>query len=156
MSHRILVALDFSKLGKDVAAYSYDMCTKLGGKLTFLHVIPEPEGVFIRYSAPIPATLDATMAELKETAERKLRVYTDDFCSQYPNGGAPGCDVHVLIGDPAQSIIEFAKKNSIDMIILGFKGHSAIDEFLVGSTASKVARHAPCSVLIYRPDKEAE
>lgn len=152
MSYKILVALDLSKLSKDVAAYASELALKLGAETAFLHVIPEPENVLRGYSVPIPATFGATMKEVRQTAERKLRVYTEDFCAKHPEG-APKCDINVEIGNPAQCIVEFAKNNSFDMIILGFVGHTAIDEFLVGSTASKVARYAPCSVLIYRPDK---
>jgi len=42
----------------------------------------------------------------------------------------------------------------MDLIGLGYKGHSALENIIVGSTASKVARYAPCSVLIYRPGHE--
>ena len=47
----------------------------------------------------------------------------------------------------------YAKENGYDLIILGYRGYSAIEALLVGSTANKVTRYAPCSVLIYRPDR---
>ena len=50
-------------------------------------------------------------------------------------------------------ILKYAKEKSVDLIVVGYKSYSAIEQLLVGSTASKVARYAPCSVLIYRPKK---
>ena len=152
MVNKILVALDFSKLGKEVAAYGFEIAGKLGGDATFMHVIPEPEPLFRSYAVSIPAALAASMIEIKAASERKLRVYIEDFCGK---GGKadPACNVLVEVGDPAKCVMKAAKEGGFDMIVLGYRGHTPIDEFLVGSTVSKVARYAPCSVLIYRPEE---
>lgn len=59
--------------------------------------------------------------------------------------------IEVLEGaSPADSIIQYADKHGIDLIVVGHKGRSAIERFLVGSVANKVVTHAPCSVLVVR------
>lgn len=150
---KILVALDFSKLGKEVAAYGYELGKVFGADLTFFHVIPEPNIVLRSYSPGIPLIIDSDMAKLKETAEKNLHLYVDDACAR-DKAGAPACEVKVEIGDTSQCIIEYAKSGTYDMILLGYRGHSMIDRLLVGSTAAKVTNYAPCSVLIYRPKDE--
>ncbi len=57
----------------------------------------------------------------------------------------------VAFGHPATEILREAKQADYDLIVLGGKGRSeALSDFLVGSVSSRVAAHAPCSVLIVR------
>jgi nucleotide-binding universal stress UspA family protein len=53
-------------------------------------------------------------------------------------------------GNPAQVIIETAEENAFDLIVIGTRGRHAIERFLFGSTADKVARYAKTPVLLVR------
>jgi len=52
--------------------------------------------------------------------------------------------------DVAQEILDDATRLNSDLIILGDKGKSAIEKFLIGTVTNRVARHAPCSVWVVR------
>jgi len=56
----------------------------------------------------------------------------------------------VEIGDPARTIIEVAKSENYDLIVLGSRGLNPAKKFLLGSVSDKVAGHAQCSVLIVK------
>jgi nucleotide-binding universal stress UspA family protein len=56
----------------------------------------------------------------------------------------------VLIGTPFVEIIRYATDQSIDLIVIGTHGHSALAAMLLGSVAEKVVRKAPCPVLTAR------
>jgi cysteinyl-tRNA synthetase len=56
--------------------------------------------------------------------------------------------------DIDDKMIQRAKEEGVSLIIVGHKGHSTIEHILIGSTTTTIARHAPCSVLIYRPGFE--
>lgn len=56
----------------------------------------------------------------------------------------------LLNGNPKSGIVQFAKENDIDLVILGATGKGAITRVLVGSTSAYVVNHAPCDVLIVR------
>jgi nucleotide-binding universal stress UspA family protein len=57
----------------------------------------------------------------------------------------------VLDGDSeAQVIIDYAKKNSVDLIVIGSKGLSKFKQLLLGSVANVVVGHAPCPVMVIR------
>lgn len=53
-------------------------------------------------------------------------------------------------GDPADQIMEVAKKLDADLIVTGAKGLGAIARFLLGSVSTKLVQHSTCSVLIVR------
>lgn len=48
------------------------------------------------------------------------------------------CEVHVLVGDPAPTILKFAKAKRCDLIVMGSHGRSALKNLFLGSVASKV------------------
>ena len=63
-------------------------------------------------------------------------------------------------GDPSEEIVRAARSINADLIVVGTEDIAGIERFLLGSVATKVAKQAPCSVLIVRrkqrPYKRAE
>jgi nucleotide-binding universal stress UspA family protein len=59
----------------------------------------------------------------------------------------------VLVGAPFVEIIRYARDQSIDLIVIGTHGHSALAAMLLGAVAEKVVRKAPCPVLTVRHPK---
>ncbi len=53
-------------------------------------------------------------------------------------------------GDPADSILDVAEERGADLIVIGNKGLTGAQRFLLGSVPNKISHHAPCSVLIIR------
>ena len=56
-------------------------------------------------------------------------------------------------GDPAQVIADIATEENAQLIIVGDRGLSGVDRFLLGSVSHKISHHAPCSVLIVRDSR---
>jgi nucleotide-binding universal stress UspA family protein len=59
------------------------------------------------------------------------------------------CDSHLLIRglSPGEDIVEFAKENQVDEIIVGVKRRSKVGKLLMGSTAQYIILQAPCPVV---------
>ena len=59
------------------------------------------------------------------------------------------CDTHLLIRglSPGEDIVEFAKENQVDEIIVGVKRRSKVGKLLMGSTAQFIILQAPCPVV---------
>ena len=53
-------------------------------------------------------------------------------------------------GHPAQTIVAVAQEGKFDLVLVGHTGLSGVWAAFLGTTAEKVSRHAPCSVLIVR------
>jgi len=56
----------------------------------------------------------------------------------------------LLIGRPAEEIIDYAEKNDIDLIVMGTLGLTGVKRFLIGSVAENVVRHSKVPVLVVR------
>lgn len=67
---------------------------------------------------------------------------------------AEGDDVEIETvsrqGDPAQVLADVAAEENAQLIVVGDRGLSRVERFLLGSVSHKVSHHAPCSVLIVR------
>jgi nucleotide-binding universal stress UspA family protein len=64
----------------------------------------------------------------------------------------PSIAVHhvMLTGDPATEIVNYAKAQNINLIVMGTHGRTGLERILMGSVAEKVMREAPCSVLVVK------
>jgi nucleotide-binding universal stress UspA family protein len=63
------------------------------------------------------------------------------------------CDTEILFGKPFVEILKFAKEENADLIVMATHGRGAISHLLMGSTAEKVVRKAPCPVLTVKHPK---
>ena len=57
---------------------------------------------------------------------------------------------HVIVGHEVKTIVEFIRAHRFDLLVVGFMGHSAIYERVMGSTCQSLVRLAPCSVLVVK------
>jgi nucleotide-binding universal stress UspA family protein len=57
---------------------------------------------------------------------------------------------HFAEGDPAEEILKAARSLNADVVLVGTHDHVGLEKLLLGSVAAKVAKSAPCPVLIYR------
>jgi nucleotide-binding universal stress UspA family protein len=56
----------------------------------------------------------------------------------------------VKVGDPLRQVVEYARDESMDLIVLGAHGRSGVAHLILGSVAERVVRTAPCPVLTVR------
>jgi nucleotide-binding universal stress UspA family protein len=58
--------------------------------------------------------------------------------------------VHVVLGHPVQKIIEFVEQERFELLVLGYMGHSALYNRLIGSTTDRLVELAACHVLVVK------
>lgn len=138
----VLVSADLTESSERVLEYAIDLASKLGARLTLLHVynLPVynfPDGSFVptaevatQVSEAAQRHLDATVARLK----------------------ARGLDVTGLLrsGPPAPEICRAATDVGADLIVMGTHGRGVIGRALLGSTANSVVRAAPVPIITIR------
>jgi nucleotide-binding universal stress UspA family protein len=137
---KILAALDLSDAAKTVLEKAVAVAKQEGAQLTLLIVAEDFKdiGDYLDAGSVTDKFLDAAkMAAEKAKADAK----------------ALGADVQALVEQgvsPADIIVRQAADMGADLIVMGSRGKTGIDRFLVGSVTAKVVSHAPCSVLVLR------
>ena len=136
---RILVAIDGSDCSDRAFEHAVELAQLAGARLTALAI----EG-------PLPAYA-ATIGEVDEVKREKDRFFSTLANSARIRAEAAGLDVDVDIrpGHAAEVISSVAADGRYDLVVLGHKGHFLRDH-LLGSTADRIAEHAPCPVMIVR------
>jgi len=138
MFARILVAVDGSIFAKKAFESSIFLSKKCNSKLDIVHVIPCEFGGD-----------SATTSELIDELKTKGEVILEE-CKSEAVKNHISVELRVESGDPAQVIIEITNNRNYDLIILGTRGKSVFQEFLLGSVALKVMHHARCPVMVVR------
>lgn len=151
---KVLIAVDFSPVGCDVAEHGYLQALKNGMDATFFHCTPKASVLLMGYAgvgAYVPINYDGEQAKIDDAASARFRQIIEDVYAKHGKPESIKTDLHIAHGDAGEEILRYAKENKYDLIIAGYKSYSTIEHMLVGSTATKIVRYAPCSVLIYRP-----
>jgi universal stress protein A len=139
---KILVPTDFSPASKKAFSYALRLAGEQGSKITLLHVL-EPETPLTL--AGRPAAAGFSEEELADT-KVSLRALADEA-----NGaGVAGAKSIVRSGVATHEIVEVAKELDVDLIVIATHGLTGWKHFAIGSTAERVARAAPCPVLVVR------
>ncbi len=142
MINNILVPRDGSIHAKKAIDYACDLASKYGATVYLMHVIPQSE---------IPEGLDKYMEveRIEQPPEQVLKKIGDGIIeaglTQAKASGAEDVKSSVVIGDAAEKIVEFAKENGVDMIIMGSRGLGGIKSLFLGSVSSKVCHAAECT-----------
>jgi universal stress protein A len=140
---RILVAVDFSEESRSALACAAEMAARFGASLTLVHVV-EPH--FGPPETDAPALADEN-SDAAEYAEAKLEL---SALGEQMLGPCRVVETVVRAGLAFFEITEAAKALGADLIVVGTHGYTGLKRALLGSTAEKVVRHAPCPVLVAR------
>jgi nucleotide-binding universal stress UspA family protein len=57
---------------------------------------------------------------------------------------------HVVVGHPVSSICDIIASGQFDLLVVGYMGHTALYNRLIGSTSDRLVEHAPCAVLVVK------
>lgn len=93
-----------------------------------------------------------TIDEVKEEKELANQHHGKLLEAARARAQEAGIELKTLMraGHPAKTIVQVAKEGKFDLLLVGHTGLSAVWAAFLGTTAEKVSRHAPCSVLIVR------
>jgi nucleotide-binding universal stress UspA family protein len=136
----IMISCDLSDQIDLVFRPAFEFARAFGARLHFVHAIEAP--VETAVVEPTAAPYGEAQERLKnELHQRLLRRISDDGQAR------PDMIATVLPGAAEDIINEYARKNDIDLIVVGVRPHGPIEKLLIGSTTEAVLRHAPCEVL---------
>lgn len=143
MIKRILFATDFSRWAKRAEDYACSLAASWKASLTVLSVAEFPPGlnpdypVNQQYLADLLKQTSSQLTDLKGRAERRGIAVT----------------TRVATGIPSEETIAAAGAEDADLLVVGTRGKTGLAHVLLGSTAERVIRGAPCPVLTVRMEQ---
>jgi nucleotide-binding universal stress UspA family protein len=148
---RILLAVDGSEFGDAAVEEIANRPWASRSEVQVISVIHLP-------FTPTPETQslpDSYYSQLEKAERERAGSAVNSAISRLREGGASRetpltLTSEVIVGHPAETIIETARKWGSDLIALGSHGYRGFTRFLLGSVSYAVASHAPCSVEIVR------
>jgi universal stress protein A len=140
---RILVATDFSETADAALKYGRALARNFGATLHVLHVADD-------FSARMGDTFLAVMPELVEDVAKDAKRRLSELVVDNDPNPLPVVPVVITASAPATAIVDYAKDEEIDLLVLGTQGRGAVAHLLMGSVAERVVRTAPCPVLTVR------
>jgi nucleotide-binding universal stress UspA family protein len=92
------------------------------------------------------------MVELQAVLENTTEYFESHFAAMKARADAAGiqADFKVLVGHPAEQIVRQADELNADAIVMGHRGESLLQKWLVGSVAKRVLSYANCTVIVVR------
>lgn len=144
----ILCAVDFSEHSPRVADYARTLAQCAKARLVCVYVAPSLSQ-YVGFHVP-PSSIESFVGEIVAGADKTM---ADFMKANFEGLNAVG---KVLVGYPAEEVLNLADEEQADLIVMGTHGRKGIDRILFGSVAEKVVKGSRCPVLTVRPEDEPE
>ncbi len=137
---RILVGYDGSENAERALDFAIELASKFSARLFVVEVID----LTLFYNSGVLPPLEATKS-LEEKAKKDVKKAIEKTKSK-------GVDTEgiTLEGDPAHSILEFAKDNQVDVIVIGSRGLSKVQRIFLGSVSNKIVQESRIPVIVVK------
>jgi nucleotide-binding universal stress UspA family protein len=142
--NRILVGCDFSPDSHLALEYAISLAQEFEAELHLMYVM-EPL-IHEHIVKPTTGMDEVVQQAVRDAIEQRLSALVSEETRTW-------CEVKTVlgVGRPYEEITKYAETQGIDLIVVGVRGHSLVERWLVGSTTDRVLRQSPCPVLTVRP-----
>jgi universal stress protein A len=142
---RILVPLDFSGKSRPALEYAIPLAEAFGGRIRLLHVVQ----VVPTLGVSTPGGEMSFIAMDEQPHVERATVHWREL-AKHLLPPALADKLVVRVGLPYDEIVQAAADMHADLMVITTHGHTGIKHALLGSTAERIIRHAPCPVLTVR------
>lgn len=143
---RILAPIDFSADSEKAQKYALRLAQQFGAQVVLLHVT-EPLAYTGDYMPPdAMANWDASALQ---KANEKITA-AEKALAAAAGERTITADTAVRTGIAHDEIVQAAQTLEADLIVISTHGRTGLRHILMGSTAERVVRHAPCPVFVVR------
>ena len=137
---RVLCGTDFTERSYHALDYALRFAQLADGTLIVAHFVHVPSGDVY--------THDEWPRTFEQARVRAHEMLVDVHKKRL--GGYAKTELVVEIGTPAEKLIQLAEERQVDVLVTATHGRSEIADLIMGSTAEKLIRHAPCPVFVVR------
>jgi nucleotide-binding universal stress UspA family protein len=145
MYNHILIATDGSELAGKAIACGFDMARELAAQVTVVTVTEPGTGLLTDAAA-----FGFPVADYENSANKSASRILSGAAKLARKADIRCTTVHAKGQHPAEGILETAKKNLCDLIVMASHGRRGLGQLLLGSQAAKVVTHSTVPVLVCR------
>jgi len=138
MIGKLIVAYDGSKQSEKAYELALDMASKYSAKMIVLSIARPPE-------PPVAVELEAVLESATEYFEGHFKCL-----EKLAESAGVEASFQVKVGHPAEQIVHLANEEKADAIVMGHRGESFLQKWLLGSVAKRVLSYAHCTVIVVR------
>jgi nucleotide-binding universal stress UspA family protein len=136
----ILLPIDFSPRTLAAVRYAAAIARRFRSSLTLIHALV-PINIAWEAAGGDEVLIEQILVNQRDHFERKLQFFLADELQDFEVNRV------LLEGDPAPTIVNYARSKNIDLILMPTRGGEIFRRFLLGSVAAKILHDAPCPVL---------
>ena len=152
----VLLAVDHTAGANRAAAWLREFPIPEGCAVRIMTVARRlDELIRVRTMQVMPAFTDEQLREHAERVSAEAQEHLDALSEEFEAAGKRASTWVQFGGDPAEGILDAARKEDAGLIVLGDEPHSALERYFMGHVTEPVLRHAGCAVLIVRDHKPA-
>lgn len=149
-TNRILVPLDGSRLAEQALRPAISLASVLEMEILLLRVSPPLDSELQPISG---GYLRSLVDEFEARSRDDALIYLHGVSASLEQHDIP-INVEAVTGPAAATIVDYAKKHLIDLIVMSSHGHSGTGLWLMGGVSEKVLRKATCATLAVRPSEQ--
>jgi nucleotide-binding universal stress UspA family protein len=139
MFSKILIANDGSEGAARALSAAIRLAKEQGADLHMISVEEMPR---------FPASIDEIIEENNEANHVFAAIVHRAVAEALADGVK--LKSHVVVGHPVPTISEFVAREGFGLLVIGYMGHTALYNRIIGSTTDRLVEHAPCNVLVVK------
>ncbi|MFN3651675.1 MAG: universal stress protein [Armatimonadota bacterium] len=146
---RVIVGIDESETADRLVPWLADLPLPAESELRLVTLIPNLHAMAAERMSVAPPLSEAPEAMsdwMRDRAQERLSALAAGMRARGRRAAT-----EIRSGDPARGLMTIASDESAGLLVIGAGAEGALERFLLGSVSERVVRHAPCSVLVFRP-----
>lgn len=137
MFRKVLIGFDGSPAARKALQAALDLAQRYGAAVTALAVVRPPE------FAELEAEVNAALAEARGPLADAFR-----WARAEARRAGVSLETRIQAGHPADTLVRVAREEGFDLIVLGRRGLTPVQRWMLGSVSERVLRYAHCPVMV--------
>ena len=134
MLKKILIATDGSDHARKAIGHASDIAAKYKATVYLIHVVP-----------PLHIVTEVDVKNIQDNQQKIAKQIIEEAEREVKKKGVESYQSTILQGQPAREILDFARENNVDMIVMGSHGAGKVEMLMLGSVSHKVCHLADCT-----------